>query len=147
MLVLNNLTEQNIEAVLQLEMEGWQAGKYPAVAEEIARAYVAPDKRIPLVIAQEHKVIGFMVFEFSNQAGTINLPYFMIARQEQSKGFGSEALRLFIDYAESLDSYNYIRCCVGTGDLIGRKTLEAAGFMRRQTDLDKRESEMLFIIR
>lgn len=147
MLKLSNLTKENLGAVLSLKMEGWQAGKLPTIAEEIAKAYVAPDKRIPLVIDHEEEVIGFMVFEFSDTGDTINLPYFMMAWQQQNKGFGTEALRRFIAYVEGLNHIQHIRCIIEIGDLIGRKTLESAGFMRGNTNIEKRENEMIFIVR
>ncbi|MGP6139977.1 MULTISPECIES: GNAT family N-acetyltransferase [unclassified Jeotgalibaca] len=147
MLKLTNLTEENLDAVLSLKMEAWQAGKLPTVAEEIAKAYVAPDIRIPLVINQREEVVGFMVFEFSKTGDSINLPYFMMAWQHQNKGFGTEALRRFIAYVDGLNHIQHIRCIIGTGDLIGRKTLESAGFMRGFTNIEKRENEMVFIVR
>lgn len=147
MLNLNNLTEENIEAVLALRMDGWQADKFPSVAEEISRAYVAPTHRIPLVITFKEEVVGFMVFVLPPLGDTIDIVYFMISWQHQNKGYGVQALRLFTEYAESFTQIKLIRKVVSTGDLIGRKALESAGFMRKQTDLSKRETEMLYIIR
>ena len=44
---LNNLTAENLQETLALQMEGWQAKNLPTIAEEIAMAYVDPENRIP----------------------------------------------------------------------------------------------------
>ena len=61
---LNNLTAENLQETLALQMEGWQAKNLPTIAEEIAMAYVDPENRVPLALTVNDKVIGFMVFSF-----------------------------------------------------------------------------------
>lgn len=147
MVQLNNLTAENLQETLALQMEGWQAKNLPTIAEEIAKAYVEPENRIPLVITGNDKVIGFMVFAFLQMHDTVAIPYFMIDWKQQNKGYGTKALKQFILYAENLPGVNKIRCVVNTGDLFGRKTLESAGFVRGQTNLEEKENEMVYIIR
>ena len=144
---LNNLTAENLQETLALQMEGWQAKNLPTIAEEIALAYVDPENRVPLALTVNDKVIGFMVFSFLQMHDTVAIPYFMIDWQEQNKGYGTKALQEFIQYAENLPGINKIRCVVNTGDLFGRKTLESAGFVRGQTNLEEKENEMVYIIR
>ena len=144
---LNNLTAENLQETLALQMEGWQTKNLPTIAEEIAKAYVEPENRIPLVITGNDKVIGFMVFAFLQMHDTVAIPYFMIDWKQQNKGYGTKALKQFILYAENLPGVNKIHCVVNTGDLFGRKTLESAGFVRGQINLEQKEHEMVYIIR
>lgn len=147
MVQLNNLTAENLQETLALQMEGWQTKNLPTIAEEIAKAYVEPENRIPLVITGNDKVIGFMVFAFLQMHDTVAIPYFMIDWKQQNKGYGTKALKQFILYAENLPGVNKIHCVVNTGDLFGRKTLESAGFVRGQINLEQKENEMVYIIR
>lgn len=147
MVQLTNLTTENLQDTLALKMEGWQAANLSSISEEIAKAYVDPENRIPLVINANDKVVGFMVFAFLQSHDTVAVSYLMIDWQEQNKGYGTKALQQFIIYAEHLPGINKIRCVVKTGDLFGRKILESAGFMRGQTNLEQKENEMVFIIR
>ena len=144
---LNNLTAENLQETLALQMEGWQTKNLPTIAEEIAKAYVEPENRIPLVITGNDKVIGFMVFAFLQMHDTVAIPYFMIDWKQQNKGYGTKALKQFILYAENFPGVNKIHCVVNTGDLFGRKTLESAGFVRGQINLEQKENEMVYIIR
>lgn len=144
---LNNLTAENLQETLALQMEGWQAKNLPTIAEEIAKAYVEPENRIPLVITGNDKVIGFMVFAFLQMHDTVAIPYFMIDWKQQNKGYGTKALKQFILYAENFPGVNKIHCVVNTGDLFGRKTLESAGFVRGQINLEQKENKMVYIIR
>lgn len=147
MLQLQNLTIENLADTLTLQAEPWQTQNLATIAEEIAKAYVLPEQRIPLVITSDEKVIGFMVFDPLEFQDTIDISYFLIDRQNQNKGYGTKALKQFITFAEIFPDKNKIRCVVNTGDLIARKTLESSGFMRGRTNLDKRENEMIFVIR
>ena len=147
MVQLNNLTAENLQETLALQMEGWQAKNLPTIAEEIAKAYVEPENRIPLVITGNDKVIGFMVFAFLQMHDTVAIPYFMIDWKQQNKGYGTKALKQFILYAENFPGVNKIHCVVNTGDLFGRKTLESAGFVRGQINLEQKENKMVYIIR
>lgn len=147
MVQLNNLTPENLQETLALQMEGWQAKNLPTIAEEIAMAYVDPENRIPLVITGNDKVIGFMVFAFLQMHDTVAIPYFMIDWKQQNKGYGTKALKQFILYAENFPGVNKIHCVVNTGDLFGRKTLESAGFVRGQINLEQKENKMVYIIR
>ena len=147
MILLNNLTSENIQETLALKIDAWQAENLSTISEEISKAYVEPEKRIPLVITANDQVVGFMVFAFPQTHDTVTISYFMIDWQKQNKGDGPKALREFILYAENLPTIYKIHCVINTGDLLGRKTLESAGFMRGQTNLDKKENEMVYIIR
>lgn len=147
MIQLNNLTSENLQDTLALKIDAWQADNLSTISEEISKAYVEPEKRIPLVITVDDQVVGFMVFAFLQTHDTVAIPYFMIDWQKQNNGYGTKALRQFILYAENLLTINKIHCVINTGDLLGRKTLESAGFMRGKTNLEKKENEMVYIIR
>ena len=147
MIQLNNLTAENLQDTLSLKIDAWQADTLSTISEEISKAYVEPEKRIPLVITDNEKVVGFMVFVFLQAHDTVTITSFMIDWQKQNKGYGTEALRQFILYAESLPNINKVKYIINTGNLLGRKTLESAGFMRGQTNLEKKENEMVYIIR
>lgn len=146
LLKLTNLSIENINDCLALEVEQWQKDDVRPFSECLAFAYVTPETTIPLAIELENKAIGFLVIKLNADTKIIRLSDFMIDYRSQAKGFGTQALRELILFAESLTYFNRIEAFVTIGNGSAYHALEKAGFMRGAVDFDKRTNEMVYIL-
>ncbi|MDE1548984.1 GNAT family N-acetyltransferase [Jeotgalibaca caeni] len=147
MIELTNLSPENVEACLTLSVEGWQQKYVHPVSDSIARAYVEPETRIPLVITENLRAVGFLFFHLYPTTSHIVLEELFVDSQFQQQGFGTAAVRAFLSYVESFPEYERVITWVDIGNPAGRKTLENAGFMRGSVDLEQRKNEMVYVIR
>lgn len=147
MITLKNISLENIQDSLALKTEAWQEKYTSPVATCIARAYVEPEKLIPLAIVNGDQAVGFLQFRLLAEKAVIILENFMVDYQHQTQGYGTAGLRSFVDYAENFHPYERIYCVVDMGNATARNVLEKAGFMRGTVDLENKKIEMVYIIR
>lgn len=147
MIELKNITQKDIDTCLSLSVEPWQEKYADSVADSLARAYVNPDHLIPLVIHLDEVPIGFLLFRLHPKTKNILLQEFLIDRHFQSKGYGTEAIKKFVEYAEQIESFQTLYHITAIGNTWAKHTLEYAGFMRGAVDVEERTIEMVFILR
>ena len=141
MITIRNLSIDNIEDALALSVDDWQRKYVRPNAEMIALAYVGPQELFPIALYAGEELVG-LAFVKKEQKAAI-----MIGHPFQSKSFGSESLREIAKWIETQFSCSLLQASVQIGNQWGRETLENAGFMKRATDLEKREIEMIYIIK
>ena len=146
MLDLTNISVENIKECLALELEQWQKNDVRPFANCLSYAYVEPEAIIPLAIVLDNKPIGFIVIKLDFENKTISLTDFMIDYRSQMKGFGTQALRELILFADSLNDFKRIEVFVTMGNGAAYHALEKVGFMRGTVDLGKRKNQLVYIL-
>ncbi|MGB5141196.1 MAG: hypothetical protein WBO59_06500, partial [Trichococcus flocculiformis] len=101
----------------------------------------------PIALYAGEELVGLAFVKKEQKAAIMTLEQIMIGHPFQSKSFGSESLREIAKWIETQFSCSLLQASVQIGNQWGRETLENAGFMKRATDLEKREIEMIYIIK
>lgn len=147
MITIRNLSQDNIEAALALSVDDWQRKHIRPNAEMIALAYVQPQEFFPVALYAEEELVGLAFVKKEQKAAIMTLEQFMIGQPFQSKSFGSESVREIAKWIETQFACTLLQASIQIGNQWGRATLENAGFMKRGTDLEKREIEMIYIMK
>ncbi|CZR01076.1 GNAT family N-acetyltransferase [Trichococcus ilyis] len=147
MISIQNLSKENIEAALALSVDDWQRKYVRTNAEMIASAYVQPQELFPIALYAEEEMVGLAFVKKEKKAAIMTLEQVMIGQPFQSKGFGSESIREVVKWIETQFDCSLLQAFTQIGNQWGRAALENAGFMKRGTDLEKREIEMINIMK
>ncbi|OUL10302.1 GNAT family N-acetyltransferase [Trichococcus shcherbakoviae] len=145
MITIRNLSQDNIEAALALSVDDWQRKYVRTNAEMIALAYVQPQELFPVALYAEEALVGLAFVKKEQKTAIMTLEQIMIGQPFQSKSFGSESVREIAKWIETQFDCTLLQASIQIGNQWGRETLENAGFMKRSTDLEKREIEMIYI--
>ena len=145
MITIRNLSQDNIEAALALSVDDWQRKYVRTNAEMIALAYVQPQELFPVALYAEEALVGLAFVKKEQKTAIMTLEQIMIGQPFQSKSFGSESVRDIEKWIETQVDCTLLTASLHIGTQWGRETLENAGFMKRSTDLEKREIEMIYI--
>ena len=145
MITIRNLSQDNIEAALALSVDDWQRKYVRTNAEMIALAYVQPQELFPVALYAEEALVGLAFVKKEQKTAIMTLEQIMIGQPVQSKSFGSESVREIAKWIETQFDCTLLQASIQIGNQWGRETLENAGFMKRSTDLEKREIEMIYI--
>ena len=145
MITIRNLSQDNIEAALALSVDDWQRKYVRTNAEMIALAYVQPQELFPVALYAEEALVGLAFVKKEQKTAIMTLEQIMIGQPFQSKSFGSESVREIAKWIETQFDGTLLQASIQIGNQWGRETLENAGFMKRSTDLEKREIEMIYI--
>jgi RimJ/RimL family protein N-acetyltransferase len=147
MITIRNLSTENIQSAVQLAVDDWQRKYVQPNADMIAQAYVAPQALFPLALYAENTLVGLAFVRKEHRAATMTLEQIMIGQPFQSKGFGSESIREIAKWIGTQFDCSLLHAPVQIGNQWAREALETAGFMKRGTDLEKREIEMIYIMK
>jgi len=147
MIQIRNLSQDNIEAALALSVDDWQRKYVRTNAEMIALAYVQPQELFPVALYAEEELVGLAFIKKEKKNAIMTLEQVMIGQPFQSKGFGSESIREIVKWIGTQFDCALLHASVQIGNQWGREALENAGFMKRSTDLEKREIEMINIMK
>jgi diamine N-acetyltransferase len=147
MITIRNLSQDNIKAALALSVDDWQRKYIRPNAEMIALAYVQPQELFPIALYAGEEMVGLAFVKKEQKAAIMTLEQFMIGQPFQSKSFGSESVREIAKWIETQFDCTLLQASIQIGNQWGRETLENAAFMKRGTDLEKREIEMIYIMK
>ncbi|CZQ81045.1 acyl-coa n-acyltransferase [Trichococcus palustris] len=147
MIHIQNLSLANIDEAIHLVVDDWQRKYVLPNAEMIAWAYVDPQNLFPLALYDNETLVGLAFVRREKNTAIMTLQQIMIGQTFQSKGFGSDGTRRIVEWIEEQFDCQLVQANVAIGNQRGRDTLETAGFMKRSTDLDKREIEMIYIMK
>lgn len=84
-------------------------------------------------IADDSQIIGVaLVRDFTEEPINYDLQQFMIDQRFQNKGYGTEALRLILDFLKQEGRYNSVEVCVNREDTMADDAVSArkAGMVR-----------------
>lgn len=96
----------------------------------IARGYVYRDSRAKVLgIAHEGQMIGLaLVKDMDEEPACYDLQQFMIDRNFQNQGWGTEALEMILSELSGEGKYDCVEVCVNKRDDAALRVYEKAGF-------------------
>jgi RimJ/RimL family protein N-acetyltransferase len=112
-------------------------GNFEPIAEQMSKAeaekYLSDTAKRSCFLIQKKtgKEIGLMV-HFGEKSGSVTVGY-AIMPSEQSKGYGTEALQLMVDYLFHSKQVNRIKANTDPENLASQRLLEKSGFKHEAT--------------
>lgn len=98
MVELREITKDNFEECLRLDVAESQRTFVPSNAYSLAQAWVYYKTAYPFAIYADDIMIGFIMLGYYEAKQYYTLWKFMIDAKYQNKGYGRQALKLGIDY-------------------------------------------------
>lgn len=97
----------------------------------LARGYVYRNCNAKVIgITEDEKVIGLaLVRDFTEEPVGYDLQQFMIDKNYQNKGYGTQALKLILERLKEEGRYNRVEVCVNKADKQALKVYEKVGFV------------------
>ena len=101
MVTLREITKENLDEVLALEVLEHQEAFVSSTAASLAQAYVYKETAFPFAIYADDTVVGFIMLGYYEARDQYTLWKFLIDKKYQNKGYGKEALQQGILYLPS----------------------------------------------
>ncbi len=98
MVELREITKENYEECLNLNIADSQKNFVSSTVHSLAQAWVYYDTAFPFAIYANNVMVGFIMLGYYEVKGYYTLWKLMIDEKYQNKGYGKKALKLGIDY-------------------------------------------------
>ena len=141
MIELEQVTKENIGAVLALDVDESQRRFVSSTAESLAQAYVYFTTAFPFAVSDDGKIVGFIMMGFYEEKGYYTLWKLLIDRKYQHKGYGRKALELGIAFLQEWYGVSEIYTGVTPGNTAAKNLYLSMGF--RETGLVENNMEEL----
>jgi len=130
MIRLADVTEDNWFEAASLSVKESQKGFLAPAIGILARGYVYRNCNAKIfVIENDSAIVGLaLVREFTEEPLGYDLQQFMIDRQYQGRGYGSEALGLILDELRKEAHFDHVEVCVKKEDAEAIYLYEKHGF-------------------
>ncbi|MBQ7359652.1 MAG: GNAT family N-acetyltransferase [Lachnospiraceae bacterium] len=131
MVHLFDVNEENWIDIIKLSVNEEQQKYLDRPTGIIARGYIYRNCNGRVFgIADDSQIIGVaLVRDFTEEPFNYDLQQFMIDRRFQNKGYGTEALRLILDFLKRDGRYNGVEVCVNRKDTMALHVYEKVGFV------------------
>ncbi len=128
MIELREITKDNLEEVLALEVYEHQKGYVSSTAASLAQAYVYKDTAFPFAVYADNTLIGFIMLGYYEARNQYTLWKFLIDKKYQNKGYGKEALKQGIQYLQNTFHAKEIYTGVSVGNEQAKHIYKSLGF-------------------
>lgn len=98
MVELREITQDNLEEVLNLRIYEHQESFVSSTAYSLAQAYTYRETAFPFAIYADDTIVGFIMLGYYESRNQYTLWKFLIDKKYQNKGYGREALMQGIQY-------------------------------------------------
>ena len=134
MIRLNRVNEDNFNQVIDLKKGTDVADFVDEPIYSLAEAFLYKDSSECFVICKDDSVIGFISIYFGEE--NCQIINFLVDKDFQGRGYGSEAARLCIDYFVNNFSPKRISLPVHVDNVRAQKFWEKLGFEKSETTED-----------
>ena len=128
LITLREITKENLEEVLALEVLNHQEAFVSSTATSLALAYVYKETAFPFVIYADNTVVGFIMLGYYEAREQYTLWKFLIDKKYQNKGYGKEALQQGIQYLKNTFHAKEIYTGVSIGNGQAKHVYKSLGF-------------------
>ena len=128
--VLREVTVENFEAVLELELDEEQKYYVADNAYSIAESKFFPTYQ-PRAIYSDGKVVGFLMYESGSDEGKpdeYEIFRFMVDRRYQRTGIGKKAMELVLKEIKSNHNVKSITICYAPTNFVAKELYGSFGF-------------------
>ena len=145
MIELREITKDNLDEVLNLNVSEQQKAFVSSTASSLAQAYVYRDTTFPFAVYRDNTVIGFIMFGYYESRKQYTLWKFLIDVKYQNKGFGREALMQGITYVKSKYNVKELYTGVCFDNERAKHLYKSIGFMETSVIADNMEELKLIM--
>ena len=118
MVTLREIDQENLDAVLALQVAPGQERYVSTTAVSLAQAQESRETAWPFAVYADETPVGFLMFGFYEKKHYYTLWKFLIDRKFQNKGYGRQALKLGIEWMKEKFSITELY----TGCILGNET-------------------------
>lgn len=129
MVSLKEVNESNFRAVVGMKLEEEQSKYVASNVYSIAQAWLYPDEAKPFAIYNDEEVIGFMMLDWDEKARECSIWRFMIASNQQGKGYGRKALAYALHIINETGKFDSVTLDYVPGNVVGQHLYESIGFI------------------
>ena len=101
MIELRPVTEDNFLSVFDLQLATGQEQFVSHPIRSLAQAYIYRDQCQPFGIYADEKAVGYVMVIYDYDIPEYDIWHMMITKDEQGRGYGSEALDRVIEYIKT----------------------------------------------
>ena len=128
MIILKEITKDNIDDVIALKVREDQNRFVISNAESLAKAYVYSKTAYPFAVYDDETLVGFIMMGYYELKDYYTLWEFMIDYRFQNKGYGRQALKLGLDFVKDKFNPDSIYTGVAPGNSVAKGLYESVGF-------------------
>lgn len=122
------VTESTFDAVVDMKLPDEQYRFVAPNVVSLAEAWLHAAHARPYALCEDDEPVGFMMFDWDEEARTLGIWRFMIALEMQHKGYGRKALEAAISLARKEGKFDRVRLDYVPGNEIAHKLYCALGF-------------------
>lgn len=128
MISLERVNEQNYQHVFALELADNQKCFVSSNMKSLAQAWIYYDRARPYAIRNDNDIIGFIMFDYKPSEKKAEIWRFMIGKDFQGKGYGTEALSSAIRLLANENLFSTIQINYVKGNFPAKHLYEKLGF-------------------
>ena len=128
MIELREITKDNLDDVLSLDVSEHQKGYVSSTAASLAQAYVYRETAFPFAVYADNTLVGFIMLGYYQARNQYTLWKFLIDKKYQNKGYGKEALKQGIQYLQNTFHAKEIYTGVSIGNEQAKHVYKSLGF-------------------
>ena len=128
MIELREITKDNLNTVLALEVFDHQKAFVSSAVASLAQAYVYKDTAFPFAVYAGNTLVGFIMLGYYEARNQYTLWKFLIDKKYQNKGYGKEALKKGIQYLQNTFHAKEIYTGVSVGNEQAKHVYKSLGF-------------------
>lgn len=144
MVELKEITKDNLEDVLNLNISEHQKAFVSSTACSLAQAYVYRETAFPFAVYADNTLVGFIMLGYYETEKQYTLWKFLIDKNHQNKGHGKAALKKGITYLKDRFGAKEIYTGVALGNERAKHLYTSIGF--KETGLIKDNMEEMKLI-
>lgn len=128
MIALKKIDKDNYRKVLAIKMNEEQNKFVAPNVVSLAQAWVFYNEARPFAIYNDDEVIGFMMLDWDEEEREAGIWRFMIAEEQQGKGYGRKAMVLAINMIKESNKFDIISLDYAPENVVGKHLYESMGF-------------------
>ncbi|MCR5383774.1 MAG: GNAT family N-acetyltransferase [Saccharofermentans sp.] len=128
MIIFREITRENIDEVLALNVDDNQKSYVSTNAESLAQAYVYSDTAYPFAVYDDDIIVGFIMMGYYEAKEYYTLWKLMIDKRYQNRGYGKEALKLGIRFLRERFEVSEIYTGVVPENTTAKNLYKSVGF-------------------
>lgn len=129
MVELREITKDNLDNVLALDVFDYQTSFVSSTAVSLAQAYIYRDTAFPFAVYADNVPVGFIMLGYYEARDQYTLWKFLVDKNYQNKGYGKEALKQGILYLQNTFHAKEIYTGVSGGNEQAKHVYKSLGFV------------------
>ena len=130
MVMLREITKENYEEILSLQVSKEQRRFVPTVTEALAQAWVYRGTAYPFAVYANGEPVGFIMLGYYEEKKQYTVWKFLIDEKHQRKGYGKEALRAAIEWLQQTLRVTEVFLGCAHENHVAEKLYASVGFIR-----------------